>query len=261
MKSLIVFLGLLCALLSAEPLKVLGIGNSFTDSLRRYLPQVVASVDGCEIDMQMAIIGGSDFNHHLDMMNAFEKDGKSRPYPGGKSLKELLESRQWDVITLQQHSDPGREWRFDNRMEPAGSLVLALVRKKCPNARIMLQQTWAYREEHPNFAEYWHITPSQMHRQLRQAQRAFAERHQLHLIPTGDAVELARRRMTVICDDYHHLGANGQYLQACLWMACLFNRSPLEVTFVPQEISAENAAALRAIADDVWRAVKSEHRL
>ena len=49
--------------------------------------------------------------------------------------------------------------------------------------------------------------------------------------------------------DYIHLNLRGDYMQACLWFAVLYNRKATEVTFVPDDIADEDAAFLREMAE------------
>lgn len=48
--------------------------------------------------------------------------------------------------------------------------------------------------------------------------------------------------------DGAHLNRRGEYLQACLWFAFFFNRPTSEITFVPSEITPEDAKFLRETA-------------
>ena len=41
---------------------------------------------------------------------------------------------------------------------------------------------------------------------------------------------------------------HGEYLQACVWFAILFDSDAREVTFVPEALSGEDAAFLREMA-------------
>lgn len=175
-----------------KELKVLAIGNSFTDSLRAYLPQVVNSVSGCKLDIDFAIIGGSDLYFHYDVWMNNRKEITRRPYYGKKALQDFISSKKYDIVTIQQHSSTGVKWKKDNDLGYAGPRMLEIIRKYQPQAKIMIQQTWSYRFDDPNFGKNWNITPKQMYKDLRNAQFGFAAKHGLEVIPTGDAVELAR---------------------------------------------------------------------
>ena len=54
-----------------------------------------------------AMIGGCDFERHMRHADAFESDPndpEGYPYPGKKSLHDLLTTQKWDYVTIQQAS-------------------------------------------------------------------------------------------------------------------------------------------------------------
>jgi hypothetical protein len=52
----------------------------------------------------------------------------------------------------------------------------------------------------------------------------------------------------ILVRDTTHLNQRGQYLQACVWFAFLYERPTSEISFVPDVIGARDAAFLREIA-------------
>jgi hypothetical protein len=56
-----------------------------------------------------------------------------------------------------------------------------------------------------------------------------------------------------ISRDLTHLNCRGQYLQACVWLFVLFGCTLEEITFVPEELSNQDAAFLRFAADKAVR--------
>lgn len=56
--------------------------------------------------------------------------------------------------------------------------------------------------------------------------------------------------------DAAHLNKRGQYLQACLWYALLFDKPTSEIKFVPEGITAEDAAFIRETAQKALDAHK-----
>ena len=55
--------------------------------------------------------------------------------------------------------------------------------------------------------------------------------------------------------DPNHLNIRGKYLQACVWFAFLYGKSPEETAkyFQPEEIGNSDAAFLRAMAEKAAR--------
>jgi len=134
----------------------------------------------------------------------------------------------------------------------------------------------------------WKIDQTGMYEKLTDAYLQLAKKHKLRVIPTGDAVQLYRKAMgdklvaiepadasglqkpelpktTDVAGnfswgkdkktgedklhyDYAHLNARGRYLQALVWYAELFGKDPEKSTFVPKNITPEEAALCRKCA-------------
>ncbi|MDD3119670.1 MAG: DUF4886 domain-containing protein [Victivallales bacterium] len=274
--------------MSRNCMQILTLGNSYTWSLRSYFPAVVASV-GDEVKLEFANFGGCELARHWSYITAEERDERCRIYDGGnRKLRDILASRPWDIVTIQQSSRDC--WRLES-FEPYTANIIAYIRTHAPGAEIVIQQTWAYRADHPHFlpGSAWDIDQPTMFRLLTECNRTVAQRYGLRLIPTGLAVELSRRGETApfvnyepqlpaplhwpdlppqagdvvgqchwrknpatgeleIDRDLIHLNARGEYLQACVWLATLFQRPTAAVTFVPDEIGNADAAFLRTAA-------------
>jgi hypothetical protein len=96
-----------CGASAAEKtVKVLAVGNSFSANALRYFSDIVKASGNKTVAMN-AMIGGCDMERHMRHADAFEKnpeDTEGHPYPGKKSLKELLTAEKWDFVTIQQAS-------------------------------------------------------------------------------------------------------------------------------------------------------------
>ena len=125
-------------------MKILSIGNSFSQDAQRYLHRL-AKQDGVNLKaVNLYIPGCSLQRHYLNMLDDnvaydFEFNGEGT---GLKvSIRQALVSDDWNVITLQQASP------FSGRYETYSPYIEALaayVRKYCPHSKILLHQTWAY---------------------------------------------------------------------------------------------------------------------
>ena len=88
-------------------IKVLAIGNSFSQDATRYLHDIAAA-DGLELKVVNLYIGGCSLNTHINNavkdlpLYTYELNGKDT----GKmiSIKDALLADKWDVVTLQQVS-------------------------------------------------------------------------------------------------------------------------------------------------------------
>ncbi|MCB1224313.1 MAG: DUF4886 domain-containing protein [Verrucomicrobiales bacterium] len=180
---------------AADTVSVLTIGNSFAENALRFLPQL-AEAAGHELIVGRANLGGCSLERHWNHVAAFEKDPNSAdgsPYEKGtRSLHDLLTSRNWDFITLQQLSIKSHDL---STYTPFAENLCAYVRKYAPDSKLLVQQIWAYRVDDPRFvpknAGKEPHTHLEMYQQVRAAYHTLAEELDLEIIPSGDAMFLA----------------------------------------------------------------------
>ncbi len=269
-----------------EKLKVLTIGNSFTDSLMACFQPVVESAREGLI-FERANFGGCELARHWSYIEAEERDPLCRIYQGGQTLRTILGRREWDVVSIQQASP--LSWRPES-FQPWAKNIYDYVTSLAPSAEIVIQQTWAYRADFPQFqpGSEWGIDQKEMYRRLTENYRNLAVDLGVRIIPTGHAVELARQNHPVkfvnydpalieklrwpdlppqagdpvgsccwrkdeegklyLSRDLIHFNIRGQYLQACVWFATLYGLETDEIRYVPAEIDDEDAKFLRETA-------------
>jgi len=268
-------------------MRILTIGNSFTDSLAVCFPPAAASV-GADLHLEFADFGGCEMARHWSYIQAEEHGGPDcRIYRGRSKLRDILANGAWDIVTIQQASHDS--WRPET-FEPYAGFLISYLRRHAPQAEIVIQQTWAYRADHPQFqnGSEWGITQEEMYRRLTENYLALSERRKLRIIPAGYAVQLSRTETDSpfvpypadlpeklrwpdlppqagdvvgrcywrknrdgeleLVRDLIHLNLRGQYLQACVWLGFAFGIDPETVRYVPEELDNRDAAFLRRIA-------------
>ena len=217
-------------------MKILSIGNSFSDDAQRYLRAIAAS-EGVEIETLNLCIGGCSLQTHASHV----KDGARAylfHYNGDLycedlvTLDEGLGMREWDVVTLQQVSTHS----FDKEsFYPYIYEVADYVRKKLPNAKIYMHQTWAYEHGSPRSIEITDGRGSEyMLDGIRQAYRqAKREIGAEAVIPSGELMELLRlNKAEGIYRDTFHAGYGlGRYAIGLLWFKLFTGRSVLNNSF------------------------------
>ena len=277
---------------NGKNLKVLMIGNSFSISVGVFLPKIVNVNPEHSLELTNAYIGGCVLERHYNNLLEAEKNPDADLYqinfwaPGETAdygvsrrgnVNELLKNNQYDIISIQQGSV--HSWRPEC-CEPYAGEIIKYIRQYQKNAEIIIQQTWAYRSDSPHFAEFG-IGQYEMYEKARDAYKELAERYQLRMIPTGDAVELFRARTPVkyqapvrqvkypeeapgtagdvvgcsfwqkdengeykLVTDTIHLNDAGQFMQAALWFAFLFDEPALKAAPAFPDISENNDADL-----------------
>ena len=275
-----------------KTVKVLAVGNSFSNNALMYFKDIVTA-SGNQAVTAHAMIGGCDFERHMRHADAYEADPNDpdgHPYPGKKSLKELLTQDAWEYVTIQQVSHKSFK---PETFQPHADRLIAYIRKYAPQAEIVIHQTWAYRDDHP----FWGLpdfSPDVMYKGLRAAYDGLAKEKGFRLIPCGDAMEAARRDpawgkfvpdpafdpKTAVYPavpknekrslhggynwkqdaktgknklgwDKFHANAQGAYLQGCVWLEFFYGQSAVGNRFVPKGVKPEDAAILQRIAHRV----------
>jgi hypothetical protein len=119
-------------------------------------------------------------------------DGKENRF--NANIPEMLASADWDYVTLQQVSHMSFK---PETYEPFTAKLVETIKKACPRAQIVFQQTWAYTTFGKRIRQVGAESQEQMYEDLTKAYKAIAKAYGLDVIPTGLAVQLARRARNV----------------------------------------------------------------
>ena len=233
-------------------MKILSIGNSFSDDAQRYLREIAAH-DGVEIETLNLCIPGCALKTHA----ARVKDGQCGyffHYNGDVergdfiSLQDGVAMRKWDIVTIQQVSTHSFK---EDSFYPYIHEVIAYVREKLPEAKIYIHQTWAYENGSPRSFE---ITDGKgaefMLEGIRRAYaRAKAEIGAEAIIPSGELMELLRVNgaSKIYRDTFHASLGLGRYAVGLLWYKLFTGKDVSANTFcqLDEEVSAEDLAIAR----------------
>jgi hypothetical protein len=248
-------------------MKVLAIGNSFSEDATRYLHQI-GEAAGVKNQIVNLYIGGCPLETHWENIESgarkylFQMNGKKPDY--AVSIPQVLEMTEWDVIITQQAShDSG----WAETYEPFLSLMCGYLREKCPQAKLYLHQTWAYEIDSPhgNFMRYSR-DQALMYRKLTECYTSAAQRHDMTLIPCGNVIQTLRQRepfryqeggMSLCRDGFHMHLIYGRYALSCTWakMLCDAALSPdyLPVSECDPSMAADPSllALIRQTVNDV----------
>jgi len=194
------------------------------------------------------------------------------------------------VVSLQQYSLLSGDV---DTYRPYAKKLYDLIKSIQPKAKIVLHQTWAYREDGELFGkikgERRAKDAAEMYASSRQAYHTIGDELNIPVIPVGDAFwrinthsrwafkkdadfskekdiypalpneknSLHRgyswNKDKVLAFDAHHASAAGCYLGSLVWFRFLFDENPLKVKFKPVEVSDGFAVALKEAATSVTR--------
>ncbi len=253
-----------------DTLRILGIGNSFTDDGMMYLPELLEAAGIRHVVLGRLYIGGCSLERHCREYDAnstayvYSKSTKNRWERVSKkaSMLDGLTDERWDVVVLQQASGESGIYRT---YRPWLDKLIETVRLHCRNAGacIVWQQTWAYsrNSKHGHFCRYKN-DQELMYRTIMDATRQVMHDTSIEtIIPSGTTIQ--NLRATPLCDSldltrdgYHLSKRTGRYAAACAWFQSLIapslgttvvgNGCRLEGT--PYELTAEEAAACQQAA-------------
>lgn len=207
-------------------LKILSIGNSFSQDAHRYLHKV-CTLAGKEIHNVNLYIGGCSLERHArhlannDREYSLEIHGEATG--SFISIDEALLLEDWDVVTLQQASN----FSFDfTTYEPYIHILADHIRKVCPKAKIAIHQTWSYEDGSQKMESVGKKDHSDMFAGIKEAYNtAFKAVGADILIPSGYAFDLLQNKgFKVHRDTFHAKYGFGRYALSLTWMKTLFGK-------------------------------------
>lgn len=231
-------------------MKVLSIGNSFSQDATRYLQDISdhtifarnCYIPGCSLEMHWKNIctGAAAYDYEEDASALYKI-----------SLKDALAAEDWDSITVQQVSHLSG---MSESYEPYLAKLLEYIRKHSPRAQIVLHRTWAYEVDstHDGFENYG-SDQARMYRAIVQTTEEFAKKYHLPVIPAGDMIQDLRKAPPFdyenggvsLCRDGFHLTYDyGRYAAGLAWFHFFTGLPASSVTFRPENT---DEALLRVI--------------
>ena len=242
-----------------DTLRVLAIGNSFSQDAVEQNLREIAEAQGKVIYIGNMYIGGCSLSRHWwnVLRNAKDyrlgrigDDGRLE-YEKGYSIEQVLRKFKWDVISFQQNSGhSGIEMTY----EPYLAKLLEYFRNHSgQGVRFMFHQTWAYEQTstHQDFV-FYHYSQKEMYEAIMKCSRRVCEKHKLELIPCGTAIQNLRNSYIGdrACRDGYHLNLTfGRYTAAATWFAALFGERVSGNPYCPEGVTPEQLGAAQKAAD------------
>lgn len=237
-------------------MKILSIGNSFSEDAQAYL-KGVCDAQGLEITCANLFIGGCTLVRHYNNM---KNDAADYVYAvNGESTNEKISIREallrdsWDVVTLQESSSRSGEIAH---FEPYIYELIAFVKELCPGAKIALQQTWGYGSKLLHtMKNLGYSSTEEMFDKVESTYKTIAERVGAdYLIPSGRVLKrLHTEGYNIHYDGQHASRGIGRYALALTWMRVLFGAKAQGNSFRDFEVfvSREEIEAAWAAVDAI----------
>ena len=236
--------------LSAKTIKVLAIGNSFSqDAVEQYLFEL-AKAQGDSLVIGNAFIGGCSIERHYNNLRNETPDYAYRKVVGGikaehkkVTLQQIIRDEPWDIISFQQVSQ-------QSGLPDSYTFLLSLMRQVktyCSNlhTQFVWHMTWAYANDFASdrFAIY-EYNQHEMYSAIVSAMLSVLPSTGIkRIIPSGTAIQLARNHFGDVLnrDGYHLSYTLGRYTVACTWCEFLTGRIVDGNRYHPDTITEEDA--------------------
>lgn len=233
-------------------MKILAIGNSFSQDATRYL-NAVANTMPVKMKVVNLYIGGcSLYTHYINMLE--DRKNYSLEFNGVAtgfmvSIKDALISDSWDVVTVQQVST--LSFNYDSYTPYIEELV-AYIKKYSPKAKIYIHQTWAYEEGSQRIGNFGFSHEKDMLDEIVKAyQRVAEDIGAKGIIPSGQVMYSLHQKIPVVHRDTFHarLGVS-RFALSLLWYSYLTGQDISDVdyhTFDEEVTPEEYQAAIMAV--------------
>ncbi len=213
-------------------LKVLSIGNSFSQDATAYLKEICSYGGFSDVFIHNMPIGGCSLERHLNELRSgaysysLEINGK---YARPAALGEEIKAYDWDIITLQQVSHDSGMYET---CQPWLDELVAFIREHKPNAKIYWHKTWAYDSDYKReaFEVNYESNREKMAACIDEAAGRAAAHIGAEIIPSGDVIRELRKLpefeypgegQTLCRDGFHMHLFYGRYAVAATWFETL----------------------------------------
>jgi len=230
-----------------QPIKILAIGNSFSEDAFTYLWEIMESLGFKDVYLAHLYIGGCDIDtHYANLMTNSSKYDYRENYSGKwqstpKYISSYaLKSEMWDFITIQQVSGKsGLSGSYYNL-----NAYVDLIKEKAPTSKIVWHQTWAYQQDtnHADFPKY-QSDQTVMYNEIIKAVKEEVESIDKidFVIPSGTAIQNARTSSLgdTLTRDGYHLSVIGRYIAGLTYAYKLTGVSIENIEYAPYGVTEE----------------------
>lgn len=219
-----------------DSLKILAIGNSFSEDATEYIPLIARDMGIKNIVVGNMYIGGCTIATHAANAKANKADYKYYkntsfsmmsvgPSTKNVSLETALKDEKWDIITLQHSSvHSGQASKYGNDLE----YMLDYVKNLCPEAKIGWHMTWAYETGYDgsSFKTYYSGNEVKMYNMITDCVKKFIVPNEKidFIIPAGTAIQNARSGWLgdhLTRDGLHLTLDYGRYIVGATWFKAM----------------------------------------
>ena len=239
-----------------DTLKILAIGNSFSDDTMEYVYQIATNLGVTNVKLGNLYVAGCSLETHLT--NA-QNDAATYTYRTNSNgtwnditnykLSDAIKSENWDYITFQQSSgDSGITSTYNFLGE-----LIEIVRPLNDTAKFAWNMTWAYQSDssHSAFSKYNNDQMTMYNSIVSAVKKKIDTNTDIDLVvPVGTAIQNARTSTvgdTLTRDGYHLTYDLGRYIAGVTFVAKLTSLDYTKLSYAPNGISEEEIAITKEV--------------
>ena len=253
-------------------LKIITIGNSFSDDTMQYVYQIAKDAGYEDIKLGNLYIGGCSLDKHAANAKGNKAAYEYRVNTTGRwstikdyRMSDALRSENWDIVSLQQASGSSGIESTYSQLE----YMIGYVKKLVPGAKIVWNMTWAYQQDstHSEFSKY-NGSQSEMYASILSAvKETVLDNADISIaVPVGTAIQNARTSYVgdaLTRDGFHLTLYLGRYIAGLTFFGAVTGVSIENITYKPsgvdedmQKVAIESA--MNAIAEP-WKITESQY--
>ncbi len=270
---------------NSQTIKILAIGNSYSNNATQYVDEITASL-GIKTETYSLYYPGCSIQQHVNFYNnastvyALATKGENLNWQIN-TMQKAFALHNYNYITIQQGSTLcDAFFSYWTQENPWVNNLYDIISENQPDAQIKMHQTWSLcnekaTEKRPNFAVPWESSTA-MFNQIESCYNRAAEKVGLtknDIIKSGKAIQLAKDKYgygdiyntkengklivaetlannALYADNLSHLNHRGRYLASLVFVESLLGIDSREVTFVPEVLDEADCKLLRRIAHE-----------
>lgn len=250
----------------SNSLKVLAIGNSFSEDATEYLWEIASNYGIEEVIIGNMYIGGMDLEGHW--ANAASNSPNYKYYlktngvwstTENTTIKDAVLDQEWDIITIQQVSGKsGREETYSPYLGNLISYIQDLETQK--RARIVWHMTWAYQQNstHNDFLHYNSDQMTMYNSIIKTVSSVIEPNESISFtIPAGTAIQNIRTSYMgdkLTRDGYHLSVDRGRYTAGLTWFKTITEFEISNITYRPVGVSELDLQAIKESVNNAYQA-------
>ncbi|MBE6885720.1 MAG: DUF4886 domain-containing protein [Ruminococcaceae bacterium] len=246
---------------SDDVLKILAVGNSFSDDTMEYVWQILNSLGYQKVKLGTLYIGNSTLDMHAsnakgDLPNYEYRtniNGTWQTTPNSR-ISDALKEENWDYVTFQQHSpDATKESTFGRLKE-----LTDYVRSYEPEAKFYWLMTWGYQSSCT--MEIFNLVNRDQMKMYQEIVSTVEKKIKGNadfagIIPNGTAIQNTRTSLVgdILTRDGYHLSFGlGRYIAGLGLVKTITGKDISSLSFAPAEVTPyEKQVAIESVNNAV----------